>query len=158
MSAAWQGQVDSALHTSASSSAKWSIIVSMPWTLKRIIYNVRSAHMMLAIVRVAYPTSSPVFFSFFLQSLLCFVLLLSFRLLANKLSQAVLNSRTILVAWPWFLWFFFSHKSAPFLWILPSQFSVLASFCFTNSKMCFFLGGMSLYVGKRQLESLISIS
>lgn len=58
--------------------------------------------------------------------------------------------------------FFFSHKSAPFLWILPSQFSVLGSFCFTNSKMCFFVclfvfrgGVMSLYLSKGQLESLI---
>lgn len=43
------------------------------------------------------------------------------------------------------------YKSAPFLKILSSQFSSLASFWFTNSEMCF---GVTSYVNNGQLELL----
>lgn len=52
---------------------------------------------------------------------------------------------------------FFSHKSAPFLWILPSQFSVLASFCFTNSKMCFFFWGGDELICRQEAAGVIDL-
>lgn len=135
------------LLASVSSLAKWSIIILISWTLKRITYSVWSAHMMLATVRVPHLLPCLLLFLSPEDPLFCPFIEFFCCWQTNSPKLFWILGQSLLLG----LGFcdFVFQKSALFLWILPSQFSALASFWFTNSEMCFFWGVGDKFVWKQ---------